>query len=121
MGALTRSLTQPFNDYEGTGRVDVQLTSKDRFFGRYLFQQQGQSNLPIGGPGGAQGQIYTVYGRNQQVGLDLTHTFNPSLLNQTRFSYSRAVSEFDGGGFPTCLLSNQGACPPQIAILDPTD
>src|SRR6516164_7221151 len=35
MGELTRSLTQPFNDYEGTGRVDVQLTSKDRFFGRY--------------------------------------------------------------------------------------
>jgi outer membrane receptor protein involved in Fe transport len=120
MGELSRSLTQPFNDYEGTGRVDVQLTSKDRFFGRYLFQQQGQSNLPIGGAAGAQGQIYTVYGRNQQIGLDLTHTFSSSLLNQVRFSYSRALSRFDGGGFPTCLLANQGACPPQIAILDPT-
>ena len=120
MGQLTRSLTQPFNDYEGTGRVDVQLTNKDRFFGRYLFQQQGQSNLPIGGAAGAQGQIYTVYGRNQQIGLDLTHTFSPSLLNQVRFSYSRALSRFDGGGFPTCLLANQGACPPQIAIQDPS-
>src|SRR5207302_716273 len=57
MGQLTRSLTQPFNDYEGTGRIDVQLTNKDRFFGRYLFQQQGQSNLPIGGAAGAQGQF----------------------------------------------------------------
>jgi outer membrane receptor protein involved in Fe transport len=120
MGNLSRSLSQPFNDYEGTGRVDFQLTNKDRFFTRYLFQQQGQSNIPLGGVGGAQGQIYTVYGRNQQIGLDLTHTFSPSLLNQVRFSYSRAISEFDGGGFPTCLLSNQGICPPQIAILDPT-
>lgn len=120
MGELSRSLTQPFNDYEATGRVDFQLTSKDRLFARYLFQQQGQSNLPIGGAGGAQGQIYTVYGRNQQIGLDLTHTFNPSLLNQVRFSYSRALSKFDAGGFPTCLLTDQGACPPQIAILDPT-
>jgi outer membrane receptor protein involved in Fe transport len=120
MGNITRSLSQPFNDYEGTGRVDFQLTSKDRFFTRYLFQQQGQSNLPIGGAAGAQGQIYTVYGRNQQIGLDLTHTFNSSLLNQVRFSYSRAISEFDGGGFPTCLLSNQGICPPQIAIQDPS-
>ena len=120
MGNLTRSLSQPFNDYEATGRVDFQLTNKDRFFTRYLFQQQGQSNIPLGGAGGAQGQIYTVYGRNQQIGLDLTHTFSPSLLNQVRFSYSRAVSEFDGGGFPTCLLSNQGLCPPQIAIQDPS-
>jgi outer membrane receptor protein involved in Fe transport len=119
-GNLTRSLSQPFNDYEGTGRIDFQLTNKDRFFARYLFQQQGQSNLPIGGAAGAQGQIYTVYGRNQQIGLDLTHTFNPSMLNQVRFSYSRAVSEFDKGGFPSCILSNQGVCPPQIAILDPT-
>jgi outer membrane receptor protein involved in Fe transport len=120
MGNVTRSLSQPFNDYEGTGRVDFQLTNKDRFFTRYLFQQQGQSNIPLGGVGGAQGQIYTVYGRNQQIGLDLTHTFNPSLLNQVRFSYSRAISEFDGGGFPTCLLANQGLCPPQIAINDPS-
>jgi len=118
MGALTRFLSQPFNDYEGTGRVDFQLTNKDRFFTRYLFQQQGQSNLPLGNAAGAQGQIYTVYGRNQQIGLDETHTFSSTLLNQVRFSYSRAVSEFDGGGFPTCLLSSQGSCPPQIAIND---
>ncbi|HXP39051.1 MAG TPA: TonB-dependent receptor, partial [Candidatus Acidoferrales bacterium] len=34
MGTLTRFLAQPFNDYEATGRVDFQLTSKDRFFTR---------------------------------------------------------------------------------------
>jgi hypothetical protein len=118
MGSVTRFLSQPFNDYEATGRADFQLTSKDRFFTRYLFQQQGQSNIPL--VTGAQGQIYTVFGRNQQIGLDLTHTFTPTLLNQVRFSYSRSISEFDGGGFPTCLLSNQSICPPQISILDST-
>ncbi len=120
MGTLTRFLSQPFNDYEATGRVDFQLTSRDRFFTRYMFQQTIQSNEAFFGPAAAAaGQIVNVPGRNQQIGLDLTHTFTPLLLNQVRFSYSRSRSEFDGGGFPNCTLTNIGACPPQISILDP--
>ena len=119
MGSLTRFLSQPFNDYEGTGRVDVQLTSKDRLFGRYIFQQSVLSNVPLGPAPGAQGQIYSVPSRSQQIGLDLTHTFSPSLLNQVRFNYSRSRAEFDGGGFPTCVLANAGVCPPQVALADP--
>lgn len=121
VGTLTRFLSQPFNDYEAKGRVDFQLTNKDRFFARYIFQQDSTTNVPLGPAGGAQGQIYSVPGRSQQIGLDLTHTFTPSLLNQVRFSYSRARSQFDGGGFPTCVLTNAGACPPQISILDGTE
>lgn len=119
MGTISRALSQPFNDYEGTGRVDVQLTSKDRFFGRYIFQQDSTANVPLGLVGGAQGQIYSVPGRSQQIGLDLTHTFNTSLLNQVRFSYSRSRSEFDGGGFPDCTLTNFGLCSPDVILLDP--
>jgi outer membrane receptor protein involved in Fe transport len=120
MGTLERFLAQPFNDREITGRVDFQLTSKDRFFARYNFQQQAVGNTPLGGGLGAQGVIYTVYGRNQQIGLDETHSFTPTMLNQVRFSYSRSISEFDKGGFPTCTLQNQGICPPFIAFADPT-
>ena len=120
MGSLERFLAQPFNDREITGRVDFQLTSKDRFFTRYNFQQQDVGNTPLGGGLGAQGVIYTVYGRNQQIGLDETHSFTPTLMNQVRFSYSRSISEFDKGGFPTCTLTNQGICPPFIAFADPT-
>src|SRR5690348_8299684 len=54
MGELSRSLTQPFNDYEATARIDFQLTNKDHLFARYLFQQQKQSNLPIGRTSNAQ-------------------------------------------------------------------
>jgi outer membrane receptor protein involved in Fe transport len=120
MGTLKRSLSQPFNDREYTGRVDFQLTTKDRFFTRYNFQQQTVGNTPLGGGLGPQGVIYSVYGRNQQIGLDETHSFTPTMLNQVRFSYSRAISEFDKGGFPTCTLQNQGICPPFVTFADPT-
>jgi hypothetical protein len=117
MGTITRFLSQPFNDYEGTGRIDVQITNKDRFFGRYIFQQTDTTNFPVSSvPGDAQGEIVNVPGRSQQIGLDLTHTFNPSFLNQVRFSYSRSRSEFDGGAFPNCVLGSSGLCPPQILI-----
>lgn len=119
MGDLTRFLAQPFNDYEATGRVDFQLSSKDRFFTRYVFQQTIQSNEAFFGPAAsAQGQVVDVPGRNQQIGLDLTHSFSPTLLNQVRFSYSRSRSEFDGGAFPNCVLSSIGLCSPQITILN---
>jgi|HubBroStandDraft_2_1064218.scaffolds.fasta_scaffold10346_2 outer membrane receptor protein involved in Fe transport len=121
MGTLTRFLAQPFNDYEATGRVDFQLTSKDRFFTRYIYQKTITSNESfIGNAAAAAGQIVSVPGLSQQIGLDLTHTFSPNFLNQVRFSYSRARSEFDGGGFPTCVLATLGLCPPQINIQDPT-
>ena len=121
MGTLTRFLSQPFNDYEATGRVDFQLTSKDQFFTRYIFQQTINSNEAFFGPvPSAQGQIVNVPGRNQQIGLDLTHTFSNSFLNQLRFSYSRAFSGFEAGAFPNCTLATFGACPPQITIQDPT-
>ena len=117
MGSITRFLSQPFNDYEGTGRVDVQVTNKDRFFGRYIFQQTITTNVPVSSvPNDAQGEIVNVPGRSQQIGLDLTHTFSPSFLNQLRFSYSRSRVAFEGGAFSNCLLANSGECPPQIVI-----
>lgn len=121
VGTIERTLSQPFNDYEATGRVDAQLTNNDRLFGRYLFQKTIVTNEAfLGGAAAAQGQIVNVPGKTQQIGLDLTHTFSPLFLNQVRFSYSRSTSQFDGGGFPTCVLASIGACPPQIFILDPT-
>ncbi|HEX4424276.1 MAG TPA: TonB-dependent receptor, partial [Terriglobales bacterium] len=121
MGTITRFLSQPANDYEATGRVDVQLTSKDRLFGRYLFQQTITSNEAFFGPApSAAGLVVNVPGRNQQIGLDLTHSFSNEFLNQLRFSYSRSTSGFEGGGYPTCVLATLSSCPPQITINDPT-
>ncbi len=33
-----RTIASPFNDYEGTGRVDYQLGQHDHIFGRYIYQ-----------------------------------------------------------------------------------
>lgn len=115
-GALTRFAPTNFNDYEATGRVDVQLTSKDRLFGRYLFQQDLFTNVAGGFPSFAAGNFIDEPSRNQDVGLDLTHTFSNTLIDQTRFGYSRARLAFDGGGYPNCLISSLTGCFPQIAF-----
>jgi hypothetical protein len=36
MGVISRTVPSPFNDYEATGRIDVRISSKDNFFGRYI-------------------------------------------------------------------------------------
>jgi len=120
MGTIQRFLSTPFNDYEATGRVDAQVTGKDRIFGRYLFQKTLTTNEGFfGAAASAQGQVVNVPGKTHQVGLDWTHTFSSLFLNQVRFSYGRSTSEFDGGAFPTCVLASSGLCPPEVALLDP--
>ncbi|HZQ24579.1 MAG TPA: TonB-dependent receptor [Terriglobales bacterium] len=121
-GTITRFIPSIFNDYEATGRIDTQLTQKDRLFGRYIFQQTIFTNEQFfGGAAGAAGNFVDVGGRSQQIGLDLTHTFNERFLDQTRFSYSRSRSSFDGGAFPNCLQTNLAGCTPQINLLSPND
>jgi outer membrane receptor protein involved in Fe transport len=116
---VTRFLSQPFNDYEATGRVDFQLTQKDRLFARYIFQQTIFGNQDFDGSGAAAGGDFVdVPGRSQQIGLDYTRTISNNLLNQIRFSYSRATSAFQGGAFPNCTQTNVPSCPPQIFFDD---
>ena len=115
-GTLTRFAPTVFNDYEATGRVDVQLTDKDRVFGRYLFQQDIFTNVSGGFPSFAAGNFINEPSRDQDVGLDLTHTFSNTFLNQTRFGYSRARLAFEGGGYPNCLTSTLTGCFPQISF-----
>jgi len=121
-GSITRFLPSIFNNYELTGRVDTQLTQKDRFFARYLFQQTINTNQQFfGAAAGAAGNFVDVGGRSQQIGLDLTHTFSERFLDQTRFSYSRARSNFDGGGYSNCLLTSLAGCTPTVNLLSPSD
>src|SRR5512146_512366 len=120
-GSVTRFLPSIFNDYEGTGRVDFQITSKDRVFARYIFQQSINTNQEFDGVApAAGGDFVNVPGRSQQIGLDYTRTVTDNFLNQLRFSYSRSGLGFEGGAFPHCTRGNFASCPPQV-FLDASD
>ena len=47
-GSLTRFVPGPFNDYEATGRLDFKLSSKDNFFGRYVYQKTFNGGVNFG-------------------------------------------------------------------------
>jgi outer membrane receptor protein involved in Fe transport len=112
---VTRSVPVLFNDREFTGRVDVQLSSKDRVGARYIFQQ----NIQTGATGRfSAGAWVDIPARDQQIALDWTHTFSSTLLNQVRYSFSRAGFGFEGGSFPGCTRAAINACPTGISFQD---
>ena len=110
---ITRNVPTLFNDREFTGRVDVQLTSKDRIGARYIFQQ----SIQTGATGRfSAGAWVDIPARDQQIALDWTHTFSSSILNQVRYSFSRAGFGFEGGSFPACTRASINACPTGISF-----
>ena len=115
---VTRFLPSTFNQNELMGRIDVQVTDKDRFFGRYLYQD---NNLSNAGPGQlssiAGGGVVGAPNRNQQIGLDWVRTFTDHFINQVRFSYARFFGFFEAGPtMPSCTASNILACPSNISF-----
>jgi hypothetical protein len=115
-GEVSRFVPSPFNDYEGTGRVDVKVTNKDNFFGRYVFQQQLNEGINFG-LGVFTGDFQTIPARDQQIGLDWVRNWTNTFINQVRFSYSRANFFFNEGGFTGCNSNAPLNCPAQILML----
>jgi len=110
---VSRNVPSLFNDREFTGRVDVQITNKDRVGARYIFQQ----NILTAANGlFANGAWVDVPARDQQIALDWTHTFNASFLNQARYSFSRAGFGFEGGSYPACTRQTINQCPTNIGF-----
>jgi len=110
---VERNVPSLFNDREFTGRVDVQITSKDRVGARYVFQQ----NILTGATGRfAAGAWVDIPARDQQIALDWTHTFSGNFINQVRYSFSRAGFGFEGGSFPNCTQASINNCPTGISL-----
>ncbi|PYX28470.1 MAG: hypothetical protein DMG80_16590, partial [Acidobacteria bacterium] len=116
-GTIQRFIPSLFNDYEATGRVDVKVTNKDNFFGRYIFQQNIQTGV-AGGNGIAVGDYVDVPGRSQQIGLDWARQWSTTFVNTARFSFSRAGFGFEGGAFSGCLRSAINNCPTNVSWAD---
>lgn len=88
------TVTQAFNADQGDVKVDYNITSKDRFEGRYSqgYQNDPSSNsLLILSNTFASAPIHNVVG-------SWTHTFSPNILNEARFGTSW-VTLFNGNAF----------------------
>ena len=108
-----RSLPNYTLDQEHLGRIDYQFGPKDRFYARYFYQDN--PTVPFTG-NFASGGYTNVVGTTHSVGGDWTHTFTPNVVNQLRYSFQQAKIQFDGGGVPTCTISNFASCPSQVSL-----
>lgn len=106
-----RQIPSVSSDQEDLGRIDWQATPKDRFFVRYLYQNDPTTPYQTEANGG----FVNVNGITHSVGADETHTFGPRWVNQVRYSFQQSTLGFDGGGFASCTITNFGACPSSLS------
>lgn len=100
-------------DQEDLGRIDYQLTPKDRFFVRYNYQSN--PTVPCCGNFVGAGWV-DVTGITHEVGSDWTHTFTPHLLDQVRYSFQQSTIAFQGGAIPTCTISDFSPCTSSVSL-----
>jgi len=105
-----------FNDREFTARVDVQITSKDRI-GAAISSSRTFRPAPLAG---SRGRVVDIPARDQQIALDWVHTFNSALLNQVRYSFSRAGLGLRADRFPGCTQAAINTCPTGISFQNNT-
>lgn len=110
---ITRFVPSLFNDRQITGRADMNLSDKDRFFVRYIYQQ---SINTVASGVISSGAWVDVPAKDQQIGLDYTRTWNSHWVSQARFSFSRAGFGFEQGSFPTCTQANITVCPTGVGV-----
>ena len=116
---VNRTVGTPFDDTQITGRGDWQISSKDRFFVRYLYQD---SINAVGSGTISSGAFVSVPAHDEQYGFDYTHDWSTHVVQQTRVGYSKAAFQFAGGAaFPQCTIADVTKCPPNVAFSDSTN
>jgi carboxypeptidase family protein len=111
-----------FDDKQIVARGDWNISNKDRFFFRMIYQD---SNTALGSGTAsnslAAGTFVAVPAEDRQYGWDYTRTWSSNFVTQARISYGKGFFKFAGGqGFPQCTIENVTACPPNITFSDPT-
>lgn len=110
---VKRGVPNYVHDQEHLGRIDYQVTPKDRVYARYMYQNN--PFVPAGGNFAA-GGYYNVDAIVHSVGGDWTRTLSPRVVNQLRYSFQQAKLAFDGGGVPECTIANFSACPSRVRL-----
>jgi Carboxypeptidase regulatory-like domain/TonB-dependent Receptor Plug Domain len=91
--AVRRLVPRNIRQDEITGRGDVPLSDKHRFWGRYFWQRApGKDSLV-----GVEGFTGDQPTNSLQIGGGWTFTINPQLVNESRFNYSKLDTIFGGG------------------------
>ncbi len=110
MAEFGRQIPSLSSDQEDLGRIDWQVTPKDHFFLRYLYQNNPTTPYQTVANGG----YVDVTGTTQSVGADITHTFGPRWVDQLRYSFQQSSSGFQGGGFANCTITSLANCPTNL-------
>jgi hypothetical protein len=115
---FSRKLAATILDQEELGRLDYQLTAKDRFYLRYNYQNN--PFLPAyylyGSEAIAAGSYSNVTGITHQLGGDWTHQFTSALINQLRYGFQQSNIAFEGGTIPGCTISTFGPCSSTLSM-----
>jgi hypothetical protein len=113
MAQVARNVANIDLDQEQMGRLDYQLTDRDHFYLRYIYQ-----DTPLIAYFGnlVAGTSVNVQSTTHSIGGDWTHTFSPHLVNQLRYSFQQARLAFDGGGVPNCTIGSLAACPSSVTL-----
>jgi outer membrane receptor protein involved in Fe transport len=102
-----RTITEPFDENEFTGRIDFKISDRDSMWTRYLFQNPVTKNLAsvFGGNDPVSG--FTGDGRTttQSVGSGWDRQLSGRAINSFTFAYSRFRLAFGGGcaGLTGCI------------------
>lgn len=102
-----------YSDQEQLGRLDYQATTKDRFFLRYLYQNNISSNDPVSGSAGI---FYDVPDVTHSVGADYTRSISARWVNQLRYSFQQSKLDFQAGSLPNCTVNTLTACPGNVTF-----
>jgi hypothetical protein len=113
---VNRVVGANFTDKQIVGRGDWQISPKDRFFFRLIYQD---SNTALGSGVVSSGAFVAVPAKDRQYGWDYTRTWTNNFVQQVRVSYGKGFFQFAGGeAFPQCTIENVTACPPNIGFAD---
>jgi Carboxypeptidase regulatory-like domain len=89
----------PQNTLLWTGRVDHTFTDRTSLFGRYAYERiDGLVGTNSFSP--YEGFTTPVKKRNQNFALQLTHTWSPTIVSESRFIYNRLLEEQPLGTAP---------------------
>jgi hypothetical protein len=118
MAGYQRTFPNVIFDQEHLGRIDYQLTSKDRFYLRYNYQNNPYfpAFYLVTAAAAAGGGYPDVIATAHEAGGDWTHTFTSNLLNQARYAFQQSSIGFYAGSIPTCTITNFGSCTSTVEL-----